>query len=195
MSFMSVDILSEQVKSLLTESPGGMGARGLHLGREGVIAVHGDDLYAMGNFTSAGGSPANHIARWDGSNWSPLGSGVSFAISGAFDDFVIAIWRDRLFAGSRNRIVSAGGKSASGIAKAFLNAIPPLEVVGGTASVFFREPDIQAEAWHRIERTTDFETWDQLGLEYAGPTGGIDFRDNDAPPEKAFYRAIRVTEQ
>jgi hypothetical protein len=64
-----------------------------------------------------------------------------------------------------------------------------------TPSVFFREPDIQAEAWHRIERATDFETWDHLGLEYAGPTGGIDFSDNNAPPEKAFYRAIRVTEQ
>lgn len=35
------------------------------------------DLVAGGNFTSAGGVPANHIARWDGTSWSPLGAGFS----------------------------------------------------------------------------------------------------------------------
>lgn len=34
------------------------------------------DLIAGGNFTTAGGSTANSIARWDGSAWSPLGDGV-----------------------------------------------------------------------------------------------------------------------
>ncbi len=35
-----------------------------------------DTLYAGGFFTSSGGSSLGHIARWNGTTWSPLGSGV-----------------------------------------------------------------------------------------------------------------------
>lgn len=34
------------------------------------------DLVAGGTFTQAGGAPANRLARWNGTSWSPLGSGV-----------------------------------------------------------------------------------------------------------------------
>ncbi|MFO0895406.1 MAG: hypothetical protein U0574_10690 [Phycisphaerales bacterium] len=37
----------------------------------------GARLYAGGLFTAAGGAPANRIAMWSGSAWSPLGSGIS----------------------------------------------------------------------------------------------------------------------
>ena len=37
------------------------------------------DLVAGGVFTSAGASPANNIARWNGTTWSPLGSGIGGA--------------------------------------------------------------------------------------------------------------------
>jgi hypothetical protein len=36
----------------------------------------GAALYAGGDFTQAGGESARNIARWDGTEWSPLGSGV-----------------------------------------------------------------------------------------------------------------------
>ena len=35
------------------------------------------NLYAGGNFTTAGGVSANCIAKWDGTSWSALGSGMS----------------------------------------------------------------------------------------------------------------------
>jgi hypothetical protein len=38
---------------------------------------NGPALYAGGTFTTAGGVAANHVARWDGSGWSPLGGGVA----------------------------------------------------------------------------------------------------------------------
>jgi hypothetical protein len=38
---------------------------------------HAPALYAGGYFTLAGGVPANRIAKWDGANWSALGSGLS----------------------------------------------------------------------------------------------------------------------
>ena len=39
--------------------------------------MSGTNLYAGGDFTTAGGVPANYIAKWDGSAWSALGSGMT----------------------------------------------------------------------------------------------------------------------
>ena len=49
-----------------------------------ALAVSGTDLYAGGDFAqicgdgacSAGNTPANHVAKWNGSSWSALGNGV-----------------------------------------------------------------------------------------------------------------------
>src|SRR4029453_8196205 len=50
----------------------------------------GAALYAGGSFTTAGGIPAANIARWNGTTWSALGSGVEAAGAvrslAAFDD-------------------------------------------------------------------------------------------------------------
>ncbi len=61
-----------------------------------ALAVFDDDgdgpnppaLYAAGWFTMAGGMPANNIARWDGTSWSPLGDGVNREVCSlvVFDD-------------------------------------------------------------------------------------------------------------
>jgi hypothetical protein len=50
-----------------------------------ALAVSGSDLYVGGDFTqicgdaacSDGNTPANHVAKWNGSSWSVLGNGVS----------------------------------------------------------------------------------------------------------------------
>jgi len=43
-----------------------------------ALALDGSgNLYAGGWFPTAGGVPANYIARWDGSAWSALGSGMN----------------------------------------------------------------------------------------------------------------------
>jgi hypothetical protein len=48
----------------------------------------GPALYAGGWFTQAGGGSANHVAKWNGATWSPLGSGLSVPVQAlaAFDD-------------------------------------------------------------------------------------------------------------
>ncbi len=51
-----------------------------------VIAVlegNGDTLVVVGDFTVAGGVPANHVALWDGNSFSGMGSGVGGNISSA----------------------------------------------------------------------------------------------------------------
>lgn len=43
-------------------------------------SVSGPALYVGGHFSAAGGAAASHIAKWDGSTWSPLGGGVNNAV-------------------------------------------------------------------------------------------------------------------
>src|SRR5258706_3404920 len=75
---------------------------------------NGPALYAGGPIESAGGVPANGIAKWDGTRWSALGSGV-----GVGEVKAVAVYDD----GSGPAIyvagtfASAGGLSASNIAK------------------------------------------------------------------------------
>ncbi len=84
------------------------------------LAVYDDGsgpaLYVGGVFTSAGGVAANGIAKWDGSSWSPLGSGVSGTSSGVF---ALTVFDDgsglALYAGGQ--FTSAGGVPANHIAK------------------------------------------------------------------------------
>jgi hypothetical protein len=56
-------------------SVGGYG-HGYSNGVWSLATLPNGDLVAGGRFTAAGGGSANHIARWDGTNWSPLGSGI-----------------------------------------------------------------------------------------------------------------------
>ena len=43
----------------------------------------GDAVYVGGQFTHAGGVPADSIARWDGTNWEPLGDGLGPGVAAA----------------------------------------------------------------------------------------------------------------
>ncbi|MFO7890986.1 MAG: right-handed parallel beta-helix repeat-containing protein [bacterium] len=72
------------------------------------LAVYGGNVYAGGTFTTAGGVAVNRIARWDGSSWSPLGTGVN----GRVREIVIDL--DKVYAGGS--FTTAGGVSANHIA-------------------------------------------------------------------------------
>ncbi|HYC76130.1 MAG TPA: hypothetical protein VEI02_00760, partial [Planctomycetota bacterium] len=74
----------------------------------------GPALYAGGDFSYVDGTPASRIARWNGSTWSPLGSGIQGASVRAlavFDDGSgPALYASGLFTG-------AGGLTAPNIAR------------------------------------------------------------------------------
>ncbi|MBI3415083.1 MAG: hypothetical protein HY043_07155 [Verrucomicrobia bacterium] len=74
-----------------------------------ALAVLGSNVYAGGNFTKAGGTAANNIARWDGSSWSELGSGINGVV------LALAVSGSNLYVGGN--FTKAGGIAANGIAK------------------------------------------------------------------------------
>jgi hypothetical protein len=87
----------------LTNFWGGVG------GAVNAVAVSGSNLYVGGDFTTAGSSPANFIAKWDGHSWSPLGSGMNQRVS------ALAVWGNDLYAAGD--FTNAGGIQANYVAK------------------------------------------------------------------------------
>jgi hypothetical protein len=73
----------------------------------------GPALYAGGNFATAGGPAASHIAKWNGTSWSALGGGVDS------DVYALTVFDDgggpALYAGGF--FTTASGAAANRIAK------------------------------------------------------------------------------
>jgi hypothetical protein len=75
-----------------------------------AIVVDGTgNVYVGGSFTFIGAVPANYIAKWDGSAWSALGSGMSGTVN------ALAVSGTDLYAGGN--FTTAGGVTVNGIAK------------------------------------------------------------------------------
>ena len=94
--------------AMSTGLTGGVGT----IGRALVVGADGA-IYATGIFTTAGGVAASHIAKWDGSAWSALGSGLSVGVS----DLGLALTRapnGNIVVGGR--FTTAGGSAADNIA-------------------------------------------------------------------------------
>jgi hypothetical protein len=83
-----------------------------------VTAPSGPALYAGGLFTMAGGVAASHVARWNGSAWDRVGSGVGAPFTYALASFDGGAGA-QLHAGGDFSVTGAGA-AASGIAAASL---------------------------------------------------------------------------
>jgi trimeric autotransporter adhesin len=73
-----------------------------------ALAVSGNTLYAGGDFTTTGGAAANYVARWNGSSWSTLSSGMNGDVN------ALTMSEDTLYAGGY--FTTTGGTSANYIA-------------------------------------------------------------------------------
>jgi hypothetical protein len=75
----------------------------------------GEQLYAVGLFTEAGGVPAGGVARWDGQQWSAVGAQLNDSAFGAI------VWNNSFFvAGS---FTSAAGSPASRVTE-YVGCVP-----------------------------------------------------------------------
>jgi len=74
-----------------------------------VVVDGSGNIYIGGDFTGVGEVIANHIAKWDGSSWSALGSGVVGSVN------ALAVSGTNLYVGGR--FTSADGIAATNIVK------------------------------------------------------------------------------
>jgi hypothetical protein len=132
------------------------------------------DLVAGGEFESAGGVPASCIAQWNGTAWSPLGSGVAgpFPFASINVTGLLTLANGDLLAGGRFQF--AGGTAASNVARwngvawspidagtdADVTAVAPLP--GGSVAIgglFAKANGVTAKGI----ATWDGVTWSTLG--------------------------------
>jgi hypothetical protein len=93
----------------------GRGVGGMEYPSVHALAVGPDgSLYAGGTFSTAGGVAANLIARWDGAQWHPLGSGIAGYNMPLVDALAFGPV-GLLYAGGQ--FATAGGKPSSAIAQ------------------------------------------------------------------------------
>jgi hypothetical protein len=102
-----------------TWHPFGVGALGLQGGLgttfvQAMVTMPNGDLVVGGSFFTAGGQTANHIAKWNGTAWSPLGTGVTFNGNVVVDALVVMPNGDLVAAG---QFTTAGGVAANHVAR------------------------------------------------------------------------------
>lgn len=97
-------------------SPGCLGADivGMDAAIYAIAAESNGDLYAGGLFEVIGSTVAQRIAKWDGTNWTPLGIGVSAPVADPCVRVITKIGSELYVGGS---FCAAGGVEATNIAK------------------------------------------------------------------------------
>src|SRR5439155_26483955 len=76
---------------------------------DAAVVDSSGNLYIGGGFTIVGDVFANHIAKWNGSSWSALGSGMNDTV------VALAVSGSNVYAGGY--FMTAGGSAATNIAK------------------------------------------------------------------------------
>jgi hypothetical protein len=157
----------------------------------------GNALYVAGRFTSAGGVPANNVARWNGTSWSSLGTGSANGVINTvhaltvFDDGLgggPALYAGGLFttAGgvTANRIARWNGTSWSGLGTGSANgvgstvrALTVFDDGLGGGEALYAGGDFTSAAGgtvqaNRIARWNG-ASWSSLGTGAANGVGGV----------------------
>ncbi|MBF9141708.1 T9SS type A sorting domain-containing protein [Hymenobacter properus] len=158
----------------------GVDAFSLGAGQSGAVyalGVQGNQLYVGGFFTQAGSRPANYIARWDGSNWNSLGTGLSggstntvvaIAVSGT--DVYVAGGFVQAGSATVNRIARWDGSNWSSLSTGMGTGSPrALAVLGGSLYVGGEFTEAGGVAVNNVARWNG-TSWSGLGT---GATNGV----------------------
>ena len=136
-----------------------------------------------GLFETAGGVSANYIAKWNGSSWSALGSGVDGTV------YALAVSVSDLYAGGR--FTTAGGKVSAYIAKAIVN--PPVLAIApdGFGGFFINFSGVPGSGYRLQRAPTVKGPWVSSGPQTAPASGLLEFWDLFPPPGQGFYRSVQ----
>ncbi|MBL7128205.1 MAG: T9SS type A sorting domain-containing protein [Ignavibacteria bacterium] len=96
--FLLLILFRQSLAQVSDGFPGTYGWYALDKGINGEVfsvAYYNGNVYAGGNFDTAGGVPANNIAVWNGSNWQPLLNGVNNDVE------VMIVYNNELIVGGK----------------------------------------------------------------------------------------------
>jgi len=159
------------------QSPHGTNGRVMAMVRDAS-----DNLYIGGEFTTAGGVTATYIAKWDGTSWSSLGTGMNRPVR------ALAIMNGELHAGGS--FTNAGGSPISYIAKWNGNAwvavgTNPPGVVNSLAA---SSTHLYAGGSFGVSRW-DGTTWSGLGSGVSGSVEAVVIHGGDVYVGGTFAQA------
>lgn len=111
-------------------------------GVQTLVLDAADVLYAGGDFNKAAGAPANQVARWDGTAWSPVGDGLPGLIGALTIDPAGTLYAGGIFTISSGIGISTGiarwnGSGWEGLA----NQIGNSGVIGAGVEALITDPD------------------------------------------------------
>ena len=154
-----------------------------------ALAVSGTDLYAGGYFSTAGGLPANYIAKWNGSSWSALGSGMDGRVRALVADGAghLFVGGDFYFAGTTLSPFIAQANVGPGVAGGQFGGLVYLPGSGFSCTL----SDATLGQPYRIQTSPSLAagSWTNLtNFTYTGPIALTDTSAVTAP--KRFYRAV-----
>jgi hypothetical protein len=153
-----------------------------------ALTVSDSDVYAGGQFWSADGNTVNFIAKWNGSTWTALGSGMNHYV------YALAVSGNDLYVGGS--FTTAGGKVSGYAARAASIISVPLVIV--TTDGFFGFTNRQfrfsltgpAGSNAVIQASTNLQTW--ISLQTNSLAGGAllftDTKTTNYP--RRVYRAV-----
>ena len=152
-----------------------------------AIAVHGNDVYVGGTIANAGGVEVRAIARWDGTNWQALGTGLTTTPGSPAVNALLAT-PDSLYVGGN--FVRAGVRPAANMARWVFDPFN-IHLSGQAVSSgqFHFHVSGLLGLKYRVESSGDFRTWNAL-LRDCSFADGIDFSTDAALTGAQFFRAV-----
>jgi hypothetical protein len=122
----------------------------------GVLAFDSSgNLYVGGVFDTAGGVGANNIARWNGSIWDSLGSGISGEL------YALAVDNSRHLLYVGGAFFEAGGQTSYFIAKCIIN-MPQAPILSSPSNNSINQPTTLPLSWNSVNGATSYDL--QLSL-------------------------------
>jgi len=124
------------------------------------LCVGDSGLFATGTFTTIGGVPANHIARWNGTSWQALGTGIEGGTPQAMvkynEHFVVA-----------GQFTTAGGNSVNNLG-AWHEATSTWTTFGSVPFWDIKALAIRGGILHAAGSAFIGNTWYQLVMRWTG---------------------------
>lgn len=137
--------------------------------------IYNGELIVAGKFTSADGVPANHIAKWNGTTWAPLGLGVNGKVNAlaVFNGYLVAAGEFTMAGDLEvNFIAQWDGTTWDDQLGGVGSTVTSLAVIGSDLYVggYFTEAD-NVPAFYIAKRNDD--GWFPLGSGMGGSQGQV----------------------